>query len=297
MSAPHLQPPCKAAPSAGGSGARAAPGAAQRGPYSGSAAGVRWRGAQLYFYSLVSALINIPSHGSRGPGQNRREPRRGQAWRQMSPRHAWARRLPAAPLLGEQAPASPRPAASQRAGGEGSRGRPRLAAINKSKKPACLGLTRKCKLETISCRSRSPDTLRRAAGSGGEVAIPSNTSYTKHEAAWGPGAVTVCQGLLQVSACSLHAAACSRPGLPGSLEICREAPGWGWGGSRRSDSPTAREGPCCETCGREHPAPHLAQGILARASRGWLLRQRWGGPVPGHPKLAGWSRARLRAAA
>lgn len=135
-SAPHLQPPCKAAPSVGGSGARAAPGAAQRGPYSGSAAGVRWRGAQLYFYSLVSALINIPSHGSRGPGQNRREPRRGQAWRQMSPRHAWVRRLPAAPLLGEQTPASPRPAASHRAGGEGSRGRPRLAAINKSKKPA-----------------------------------------------------------------------------------------------------------------------------------------------------------------
>lgn len=225
-----------------------------------------WRGAQLYSYSLVSALINIPSHGSRGPGQNRREPRRGQAWRQMSPRHAWARRLPAAPLLGEQAPASPRPAASQRAGGEGSRGRPRLAAINKSKKPACLGLTRKCKLEAISCGSRSPDTLRRAAGSGGEVAIPSNTSYTKHEAAWGPGAVTVCQGLLQVSACSLHAAACSRPGL---LEICREAPGWeaqpGLGGQQEVRQPhgTGRTPGTAGAGGQQqHRQPHGTGGTL-----------------------------------
>lgn len=45
---------------------------------------MRWREEQLYFYSLVSALINIPSHGSQGPGQNRREPQRGRAGRQMS---------------------------------------------------------------------------------------------------------------------------------------------------------------------------------------------------------------------
>lgn len=51
-----------------------APGPAQRNPYISSAADVRWRGEQLYFYSLISALINIPSHGSRGPGQNSWEP-------------------------------------------------------------------------------------------------------------------------------------------------------------------------------------------------------------------------------
>lgn len=51
-----------------------APGPAQRSPYISSAADVRWRGEQLYFYSLISALINIPSHGSRGLGQNSWEP-------------------------------------------------------------------------------------------------------------------------------------------------------------------------------------------------------------------------------
>lgn len=77
---------------------------------------------------------------------------------------------------------------------------PRLSAINNNnKRPVCLSLKRKCKLEAISCGSRSPDTLGGAAGSGGEVEIPSNSNYTQHKAAWGSGVGTVCQGLLQVS--------------------------------------------------------------------------------------------------
>lgn len=56
----HLQLPGKVPPSTEDSEAHIAPDSAQRSPYINSAADMLWRGEQLYFYSLISALINIP---------------------------------------------------------------------------------------------------------------------------------------------------------------------------------------------------------------------------------------------
>lgn len=66
-----------------------------------------------------------------------------------------------------------------------SGGQAQLSAINNNKRPVCLNPKRMSKLEAVSCGSRSPDTLCRAAGSGGEVEILRNTNYTQHRAAWG----------------------------------------------------------------------------------------------------------------
>lgn len=152
-----------------------------------------------------------------------------------------------------------------------------LPAINHDKRPVCLSLKRESKLEATSCRSRSPATLRRAAGSGGEVAIPSNTNYSQQKLHGAQELSQSSRGSSGLSAPLPHASARSGPGPLVSLEqkLLAGAAGAPWGLKAQSRSqthwqkdcqPHGTDRGCRETSMQQHPAHHLTQGLSAAAA-------------------------------
>lgn len=176
-------------------------------------------------------------------------------------------------------------------GGAGDR--PWLTAINNNSKPICLGLTRKCKLETIGCGLWSPDTLCRAVGSGEEAEIPSNSNYTEHGTVWGWELLPSAMG-----SPTSHPVCCPRLLL--STEICWERARMGGSASMGSAAPGAQLGArmpsegltapqhswgCIVSCvpSRIHSAPSTRdvggdEGLSPVAKVGWPCT---GAPSPG----------------